>query len=197
MKRSFKPWPTTLPDGETIYIRERRQVPRCEYGPAFGKLVFLCLCFFSFAGLCEGRPRWSRGKIIPTGPPELVSYDGKVVQVRYTLRNTTGADYYCGSAEELYFATIEELDGVLAGEMSLDVIQNNFPLFIPAHRKAYFVLELDVSVDPTDWARSESDSRHNQLVLEELEKDWKEVKAFVMFDRRNRCEIRLPRWGPP
>lgn len=152
---------------------------------------------------------WNKHAIVAKDFPAFwesgwVSNDGKsttpILVLRYTLENTTNADYTIDSRSAVKFM-FRMSDGTVGADMFSGAIEANegnqndilLPLFIPAKQKALFSCQFSDKELPLKGA-TESDDEFHERLRTYLEKTYG-ISGFLLFDDTNRYQFELPKWA--
>lgn len=136
---------------------------------------------------------WDLSSLVAKDPPSFSpSGDGKRVEFRYAVENTTDADYQIDSEYEFKVA-IRGTKGTLSQPLSSDVL--SLPVFLPARQKAVVKISLALSGIPVK-AETESDADYHERLRSYLEDRLHNLASFVVFEEVHHYQINLPRWRP-
>ena len=122
-----------------------------------------------------------------------VSNDKDIINLWYTLSNTTDTDYRVDSLSEITTAGLTADDDALYSfnqGISFDV-----PLIVPAHRKTKVILHVIAPTNRLSIADDASDAAVNTYkadVLAFLRSEYANMKGLAIMDDRRRYEIDLP-----
>jgi hypothetical protein len=184
--------PTFLPNPTSRW--KRIALKAILGGAGFAAMLSLIIGVIAWYSSRPQPPQsWNVSAIVAKEPPGFAaSTDGKRIELRYVLENTTETDY--DISFEYYFKTMMRgKKGTLSQPFSSQQASLALPIFIPSKQKGVVKLSISLAGIPSRKPNQSEDEYH-EVLRAYLQDYFKSLDDFVLFDVVNHFQINLPRW---
>lgn len=137
---------------------------------------------------------WNTTALIGQEPPgfRLVSIgEKKLISFSFLVENTTSDDYEFRPLRVKLM--VKYKDGSLQGPISAPRGTLSYSAFIPAKQRGHITIWLSAREAPEKSAR-ESEQDYHERLRGYLQKHFKNVSGFVLYDEMDHYQLNLPRW---
>lgn len=140
---------------------------------------------------------WNTSALVVTGPPSFsVSKDGKLLELEYSVKNSTNVDFKVDDNAAKQLRIMLKLhEGELSPPIENKGIQILYtPIFIPAGQKGTLGISVEDSTLPTQ-TKNEAAADYHERLRTYLETSYPRVAGIVLYDEINHYQLNLPKWA--